>query len=257
VGKRQRNYNTFRKPRSRTVKALNNIYVVATLTVNALANVKSQFEADGGSRLKFEVPVVTGDRIVVARRRTKIVQLLESAIARDIYSQSLTVAVATTEDYLARVLTIVLRWFPHKLQLPRGGSRDERVIGLDLILEAENMGDLLARIIETRLVSVFYGSPERYFNYVQSVLAFELQDHLKTKYAEVKATRDLLIHNSGIVNQVYLSKAGPEARAAEAELIPLDDQYFSESIRCMKRVVTAVYSGCLEKYGDVDVRLRP
>ena len=243
---------TFRKPRSRTVKALNNIYVVTTLTVNALADVRSQLEAEGGSRLKFKVPVVSGDRIVVPRRRQKILQLLDSAIARDIYSQSLTVAVATSEDYLAQVLTIILRWFPHKLKLTPNGSRDERVIRLDLVLEAENMGDLLARIIERRLVSIFYGSPQRYFNYVERVLAFGLDDHLKAEYAEVKATRDLLIHNSGIVNQVYLNKVGPEARAAEAEAIPLHDQYFSQSIRCMKRVVTGVYSGCLEKYGDVD-----
>lgn len=252
MGKRQTNYMTFRKPRTRAVKALNNIYVVTTLTINALADVKAQMQSAGGLKLKFEVPVVSGERIVVPRRRTKIMQLLDNAIARDLYKQSLITAVATTEDYLTRTLAIILRWFPHKLKLTVAASQTEPRINLDLILEVQDMDDLFARIIERRLVSVFYASPQQYFDYIQSVLAFELPDDVKAGYAEAKGTRDLLVHNSGVVNQVYLRKAGARARAAEGETIPLDDQYFSESIRHMKRVVTKVYSSCLDKYGDVD-----
>ncbi|TEU19594.1 MAG: hypothetical protein E3J21_03310 [Anaerolineales bacterium] len=252
MGKKQRNYMTFRRPRTRAVRALNNIYVVTTLTINALTDVKNQLRSEKGAKLNFEVPVVSGERIVVPRQRTKILQLLDNAIARDLYRQSLITAVATTEDYLTQILTIILRWFPHKLKLAVTGSQTERKIDLDLVLEAQKMDDLFARIIERRLISVFYGSPQRYFDYIQSVLAFELSDEVKISYAEVKATRDLLVHNSGIVNQVYLKKAGSRARVPEGETIPLDDQYFSESIRCMKRVVTKVYSGCLDKYGDIN-----
>lgn len=252
MGKRQRNYMTFRKPRTRAVKALNNIYVVTTLTINALTDVKAQVQSEGGSKLKFEVPVVSGEKIVVPRRRTKILHLLDNAIARDLYRQSLITAVATTEDYLTQILAIILKWFPHKLKLTAAGPETERRIDLDLILEVQDMDALIARIIERRLVSVFYASPQQYFDYIQSVLAFELPDDVKAAYTEVKATRDLLVHNSGVVNQVYLRKAGARARAAEGETIPLDDQYFSESIRRMKRVVTKLYASCLDKYGDVD-----
>jgi hypothetical protein len=253
MGKKQRNYMVFRRPRTRTIRALNNTYVVNTLTINALTEVRARVCSETGPKIDFEIPVVSGERIVAPRRKTKILQLLDDAITRDLYRQSLISAVATTEDYLVQALTIILRWFPHKLKITASGVQGDRKVSLDEILEAPDLNELISGIIERRLTSVFYASPQQYFGYIEQVLAFELPEDIKTDYAEVKATRDVLVHNSGIVNSLYIRKAGAKARAPKEELIPLDDRYFSESIRCMKRTVARVYSGCLDKYGDVDV----
>lgn len=252
TGKRTlKNYGVFRRPRSRTIRALNNIHVVNTLTINALVDLRNQLRSQDKHNLNFEIPVVSGDRIVIPKRKTKILQLLDHAIEHDLYKQSLISAIAATEDYLAQVLTIILKWFPHKLKVTVSGIQAERKVDLDAILEAQDLDTLLLRIIERQLVSIFYGSPARYFEYLERVLSFELQEEAKERFAEIKATRDILVHNMGAANEVYLRKAGVKARACQGKPIPLDSQYFSESIRCMKSITVDVFSKCLDKYGEV------
>lgn len=71
---------------------------------------------------------------------------------------------------------------------------------------------------------------------------------MKDGYAEVKATRDLVVHNNGVANDAYVRKAGSKARAQDAELIPLDAEYFSQAIQCMKRLANTVCKQAEKKY---------
>lgn len=62
-----------------------------------------------------------------------------------------------------------------------------------------------------------------------------------------------MVHNGGAINSLYLQKAGTKARATEendGELIPLDAEYFDNSIRNMKKLVTSIYSKLQKKYGN-------
>jgi hypothetical protein len=180
TGKRTlKNYRVFRRPRSRTIRALNNIYVVNTLTVNALVDLRSQLRSQDEHKLNFEVPVVSGDRVVVPKRKTKMLQLLDHAIEHDLYKQSLISAIAVTEDYLTQTLTIILKWFPHKLKIAVSGIQTDRKVELDAIIEAQDLDTLMLQIIERQLVSIFYGSPARYFEYIERVLSFQLQEGTK------------------------------------------------------------------------------
>ena len=69
---------------------------------------------------------------------------------------------------------------------------------------------------------------------------------------EIKATRDVLVHNAGIVNETYLRKVRGKSRGQLGELIPLDKTYLDDSVTSMKRLIKHVYEGCLQKYGNVD-----
>ena len=55
--------------------------------------------------------------------------------------------------------------------------------------------------------------------------------------AEIKTARDTLEHNGGIVNEVYLRKAGKKARYTKGDQIEIDDTYHLESWRLVKKVV--------------------
>ena len=57
------------------------------------------------------------------------------------------------------------------------------------------------------------------------------------RIAEMKAARDLLIHNSGVVNKTYLEKAGPKARYAAGEKVVIDRQYFDDCWLLAKQLV--------------------
>jgi hypothetical protein len=63
-------------------------------------------------------------------------------------------------------------------------------------------------VIRKQLVTVFYGSPERYFEYIENVLSIQIEKELKDTFAEIKASRDIIVHNSGIANEIYVGKRG-------------------------------------------------
>jgi hypothetical protein len=46
------------------------------------------------------------------------------------------------------------------------------------------------------------------------------------RIAEMTAARDLIIHNSGIVNKTYLDKAGTKARYAVGDQLVIERPYF-------------------------------
>ncbi len=43
--------------------------------------------------------------------------------------------------------------------------------------------------------------------------------------AEIKASRDILVHNKGIVNATYVSKAGSRARFRDGERLEIPERY--------------------------------
>ncbi len=243
--KKPRNYRIFRRPRTIAIKTLNNIYVINTIARRSLKEARSDLRSDRVKRLRFEVPTVRGETITVAKRKSKVLYLLNEAIDRDLYSQSIITAVAVTEAYLVTSLTTILNKFPEKL------SAGQKKIDFSIVLESDDLDEVISRVVKKQVDSVFYDSPQKYLEYMEKAFAFEIPQKVKEQYAEAKATRDILVHNSGEVNDSYLCKAGDRARAEEGELISLDSEYFDQSIRAMKELVLRVYTRLLKKYGNV------
>lgn len=236
---------TFRRPRTQTIKALNNLSVVNTIAQNSLKEARDNLKSKKIAKLHYEIPVVTGETIVVARRKSKIISLLEKAVNRDLYRQALITAVAITEDYLFKSLMTILLWYPQKI--PNSG---EKKIDFSLILSTKDKDELIQNIIVKYINSIFYSSPEKYFETIKKILAITFPDKIKKQFLEIKATRDLLVHNNGIVNFLYLKKSGKYARGIEGKIIFLNNNYFDDSLCCMKRIITTTYSQLLKKYGN-------
>ncbi len=65
--------------------------------------------------------------------------------------------------------------------------------------------------------------------------------------AEVKAARDILEHNAGVVNDLYLRKAGKKARYTAGEQVEIDDSYHLASWQLIKKVVAEVIAAAIAK----------
>jgi hypothetical protein len=57
------------------------------------------------------------------------------------------------------------------------------------------------------------------------------------KLAEIKASRDILVHNHGVVNAIYVGKAGRWARYHDGERLEIPEQYHRDSWETIKKVV--------------------
>lgn len=117
--------------------------------------------------------------------------------------------------------TIVIR-YPQKL-----GAK--RSIKLQQVLEATTLEELHLRATDSLLNELAYKSPKEFaeaFGELASVNLLECPAY--HRFAEVKATRDIHIHNRGISNDVYAIKAGSHARAKPGSQLPVDSAYFLE-----------------------------
>ncbi len=67
------------------------------------------------------------------------------------------------------------------------------------------------------------------------------------RLAEIKASRDVLVHNGGIANRIYVEKSGELARFADGELLLLPENYHRESWQLVRDVARAVADAALAK----------
>ncbi len=247
----KRNDLVFRPPRTRAIRSLNDLYVLAGLSSQALLEMQKRVaENDDGDDVEFEAPAANGESTIVTRDASQLSKLLHVASARGVYEQMLVTGVAVTEDYLQGVLRTIFKWFPEKLNLSVDGKQAEKNIGLALIIKSATVDEILDTVIEKQLLAVFYGPPERYFDYVESILSIKIEQELRASLAEIKATRDIIVHNSGIANEVYISKAGTEARGSVGERLKTDTAYFKAAIHTMKRLTHSVYLKTMQKFGN-------
>jgi hypothetical protein len=155
-----------------------------------------------------------------ARYRTKYVQALS-------FVQLSTVFEAFLFDFLRLMLTNEPRHLAQKKQ-----------IEVSLALSAVDREALVLLIAERELNELKYDRPRAWFDYMNRIvkLGCPAEDEIE-RIAEIKAARDLLIHNSGFVNKTYLEKAGAKARFSVGEKVVIDDQYFDECWQLAKKLV--------------------
>ena len=130
--------------------------------------------------------------------------------------------VTITETMLNDLLRAILIEFPKKIP-------NKRKLEIDQILACDNIDQIKLAIVDTILNEFAYKSPKEYaeeFSFYTGVklLEYPVFHH----YIELKATRDIHIHNKGTANEIYLNKAGVLARVKSGYYLPVTIQYFLE-----------------------------
>lgn len=127
------------------------------------------------------------------------------------------------EALLGDIVRAVVIKYPQKL-----GAK--RAVPLQVVLEAKTIEEVHLRATDALLNDLSYKSPSEFAQSVEPLLSINLLEcPAFHRYIEVKATRDIYIHNRGMVNETYLRKVGSHARARAGQLLPVDIQYFLES----------------------------
>lgn len=131
--------------------------------------------------------------------------------------------VTITEALLGDIVRSVIVRYPQKL-----GAR--RTIQLQAVLEAQSLEEVHLRATDSLLNDLSYKSPAEFSEALDSLLSINLLEcSAFHKYIELKATRDIHVHNRGLVNETYLKKTSSHARARMNQFLPVDIPYFLES----------------------------
>lgn len=132
---------------------------------------------------------------------------------------------AMTNDLLRTVVSK----YPRKL-----GS--DKKIPLGVVLDSTSIEVIHDHAIDALLNELSYKSPKEYAEAIADLMGINLLECTAIhKYLELKATRDVYVHNRGFANDVYVRKAGLHARVKAGTLVPVDLNYFIESFeQCMQ-----------------------
>ena len=232
-----------RKRQAALVRELNDqhIFVQQALPVlekSQRERAKSKDESDR----RYVVP--SRKKKGVARRTdAEVKRIYDAFLDRELFATSLIAAVSRTEAFVFDVLRMVLVEYPQKLAISVQGNRGDLSVQLSDVLSAKALVDLTNSMIDRRLNAASYATPRDYLTYFEAVTGIGVAGADFDSFVEIKATRDLLVHNSGIVNATYLEKVGAGKRAKAGKLIPVDRAYYDLCIAVLKKVAGLINSG--------------
>jgi len=149
------------------------------------------------------------------------------------------------------VFESVLFDFLHRLfrHDPRPFARTQ--LDFDAVLRAADREEIISDVIGRQLNDLRYGSVRDWFAAMNKCVALASpSDDEIDALAEVKATRDVLEHNDGIVNAVYLRKAGRLARHPAGDHVELDDDYHLASWRLLDGIAAGLANASAKKVRD-------
>jgi hypothetical protein len=109
---------------------------------------------------------------------------------------------------------------------------------LDRVLKAKDREEIISNVLMKQLNDLKYENIREWFAELNKAVKLGCpSDDEADSLAEIKATRDILEHNAGVVNDVYIRKAGKKARYTVGVRIDIDDSYHLTSWRLIKKVV--------------------
>ena len=200
---------------------------------------------------RFNVPSIEGESFA-SREPRDVAKLLRRFIEKDLAANLLLAAISRTESTLNDILRLLLSYDNSRLKIgSAGGDNSDLDVCLADILSAVNKRALIKNLIERRLNMVFSGKPVKYFKYMKEVAKAPLTQENIDAFREAKATRDLIVHNDGVVNATYLGKAGQLCRAQDGEKIVTDMVYLSKCIQVFKKTVYELSVGIEKQTGKV------
>jgi hypothetical protein len=233
------------------VKELNNSHIFIQRTRDILLNEISQIkDTKADTDRIYNVPSRKGKLFSKEAFRTdkELKGLLKEIAERDLFENFIVTNVSKFESYLFRTLTEIIYEFPEKLGINVSGVKPYKTVPIDFVIGSQSIEELIRKVIADRISSISYATPQQYLQFFQEVTGCKTQDEEFIDYIEIKATRDLLVHNDKKVNDIYLEKVGDKRRGSLNQVIPIDGKYFDFTIATMKRISGIIKRELEKKY---------
>ena len=133
---------------------------------------------------------------------------------------------------------------------------------LGVMQTASNKQEVIDYILEERIMGIFYGDPLAVFQ--KDKLRFGIHEkmvrdcqHSLSRLREIICRRNLLIHDSGVVNRKYLREVHNSSYAI-GDKLGVDRDYFYDSLKVMEEVGRLfTYHMCESVLGETLEKLSP
>lgn len=144
------------------------------------------------------------------------------------------------ENFFLDLLRLWLMEYPRSLAGRKLDFKD--------VLDAPDKDAIAFRVVSKEVNDILYDRPAGWFDYLEekAKLGCPTKDEI-ARIAEAKATRDVLVHNRGVANKTYESKAGNLARHKDGQRIDISEQYHRETWELLRKVVAEISDAAIAK----------
>lgn len=138
--------------------------------------------------------------------------------------------------------------FLHRLLRHNPWQLAKRSLEFEAVLEAGSRDEIISGMLSKQLNELKYDQLREWFVAINKAVKLECPtESAIDTLAEIKAARDVLEHNAGVVNDIYCRKARKKARYAPGDQIEIDDTYHLESWSLIKKVIADVTTAAVAK----------
>jgi hypothetical protein len=148
--------------------------------------------------------------------------------------------VSLFEDFLFELMRYWLAAYP--------ASLSKKQVEMESVLNCADKTAIILTVVDRELNELKYGRLADWFVYLERLakLNCPTSDEIQ-RLAEIKASRDILVHNNGFANATYVAKAGNYARKREGEKLEIPEQYHLASWEAIRKAVTDASAAAVAK----------
>ncbi len=227
--------NQLSKFRLNKQKLINDTYLWVTLAIKSLEVIADSNELIKNTS-KFQVPSTVKGK-TVNRKPEDIKKIIKNASDKEIYFTLFTYIVAQFEGFLVDTITLVLKYDNRKLRVNVQGNDNNKKVDISELLDCNSYDSIIELVIDRQLASLFYAGPKKQVEYLEKVLTIKTDEKIWDKWFEFKATRDIIVHNSGVINKMYMEKVGANSRGKVGQQITVSKKYFEDALATIKSLV--------------------
>jgi hypothetical protein len=151
--------------------------------------------------------------------------------------------VSLFEDFVFELLRSWLSAYPAGIP-----NKDKKPVDLAMVIDAPDKAAIIEVVIDRELNALKYERPAAWFKYLKDRVKLGCPtDEQIERLTEVKASRDILAHNRGIVNETYIQKAGARARYKAGQRLEIPEPYLRETWQLIRDVVRDLATAAIAK----------
>lgn len=168
-----------------------------------------------------------------------------SALARDYVAGYLASAtfqhfVTLFEQFVFDFIRVWLTEYPNSLAGKQLEFRN--------VVNAVDKDAIVRSVVDKEVLAVAYQKVADWFGYLEKIAKLGVpSSEVIERLAEIKASRDVLVHSNGIANKLYVQKAMSRARFGIGENLELPEHYHRESWELIKQVVNEIAGAGIAK----------
>lgn len=221
--------------RNESLSALDSVHDYYSHTKSAWRFVQEVIEAGQPVTMHNQL---TGSRV----ESDDLPALAQSYVSGYLASATFQEFVSTFENFLINLYSLWLTEYPHTLGKQQLTFQD--------VLDAADKETIVRFVVQRKALDLAHQRIDRWFREINNLVNLKCPSQQQIdRLAEIKASRDVIVHNKGIANDVYVERSSGLARYQPGRKLEVPEPYHRQTWELLKQVIGEISNAVVAKVG--------